>query len=368
MNKAVLGALAMMSGGMASATTVDVTPWGTTQGGQAVERVTLTNDRGMKLSYIDYGATLTSVEVPDRQGHVANVMLGLPDLAAYERSRKRHGALIGRYAGRIAHASFTLDGKTIQLPANAKGVALHSDPDGFDHRMWRRTDFTERSSLGSVFHLTCEDGDQGYPGRLEVEVTYRLMKKRNVFRIEYRAWSDAPTVINLTNHAFFNLAGAGSTGVDTHRLTITSDRLTETDALNVPTGKLLPVQGAFDFRRPASMGERLAALAPAPGFDHSYVFPRWSGRLAKVVTLDEPVSGRRMEIRTTEPSLQFFSGNGFDGSEIGSEGKAYQKHDGLAFETQHLPDSPNHPKFPTTELRPGESFRSVTSYSFSVLP
>ena len=337
----------------ASAATSKVEPWGT------VERVTLTNDKGMTLSYIDHGATITSVAVPDRNGQAANVLLTLPDLAAFQHTRNRHAAIIGRYAGRIAKAQFTLDGKTIHLPANASGVALHSGPDGFDKRVWTRTDFTGRASLGSIYRLTCLDGDQGYPGRLDVEVTYRLMKKRNMFRIEYRAWTDTPTVLNLTNHGFWNLAGAGASGVATHRLTIAADRVAEIDELKIPTGRLLPVSGPFDFRRPAPLGERLATT----DYDHSYVFPRWTGRLAKVVTLDEPVSGRRMVIRTTEPSLQFFSGNGFDGSEA----SGYRKHDGLAFETQHLPDSPNHADFPNTVLRPGQEFRSVTSYGFSVL-
>ena len=364
MKRLVLGALMMVAGYGASAATSGVEAWGTTQKGQTVERVTLTNDKGMKLSYIDYGATITSVDVPDRQGHLANVMLNLPDLAAYEATKKRHASIIGRYAGRIAHAQFTLDGKTIHLPAGAKGYAIHSDPDGFDKRVWQRKDFTDKVSLGSVFHMTCADGEQGYPGRLDVEVTYRLMKKRNVFRIEYRAWTDTPTVINLTNHGFWNLAGAGADGVDGHRLKIAANRLVETDDLTVPTGNLPPVGEAYDFRQPANLGDRLKAVAPAPGFDTGYVFPHWSGRLAKVAILDEPVSGRRMEISTTQPSLQFFSGNGFDGSEA----NGYKRHDGLAFETQHLADSPNHANFPSTALRPGESFRSVTSFSFSVLP
>jgi aldose 1-epimerase len=341
-----------------------VQSYGTGRRGLRVEKVTLANDGGMKLSYIDYGATITAIEVPDRQGRLANVMLNLPDLTAYEATRKRHAAIIGRYAGRIAHARFTLDGKVIHLPDNGKGFALHSDPDGFDKRVWQRTDFTAKDSLGSVFHMACPDGDQGYPGRLEVEVTYRLMKARNVFRIEYSARTDTPTVINLTNHGFFNLAGAGTRGVDSHVLKIAADRLIETDDRVVPTGRLPAVEGVYDFRKPANLGERLRALSPAPGYDTGYVFSRWSGRLAKVLTLDEPVCGRRMEISTTQPCLQFFSGNNFDGSEANS----YQRHDGLAFETQHLPDSPNQPHFPSTELRPGETFRSVTSYRFSTLP
>ena len=358
----VAAALTAAIGVGASAATSKTEPWGSTQAGKPVERVTLTNDRGMALSYIDFGATITALEVPDRQGHPANVVLGLPDLAAYEHNKLVYGAIVGRYAGRIGNGHFTLDGREIQLPAAPGGNALHSGPDGFNKRVWTRTDFSDKSSLGSVFRMSCPEGDQGYPGHLDVEVTYRLLKKRNVLRIEYRAWSDAPTEINLTNHGYFNLAGAGASGVDGQRLTIAADRVLETDGSTVPTGRLLPASGTLDFRHPAAVAERLAALAPAKGFDHGYALPRWNGRLAKAVTLEDPASGRKMEIRTTEPSVQFYSGNGFDGSE------GYRPHDGLAFETQHFPDSPNHANFPTTELRPGQVFRSVTTYSFTTLP
>ena len=357
----------LFGGAEASATTVAVEPWGTTGKGQAVERVTLENDRGMKLSYIDFGAIITSVEVPDRSGKRANVVLSLPDLAGYERNKRRYSAIIGRYAGRIAHAQLPLDGKLLILPSNGRGYVIHSDPDGFDKRVWQRKDFSDATSVGSIFHITCLDGEQGYPGRLDVEVTYRLMRQENLFSIDYRAWTDTPTVINLTNHGFFNLAGAGSSGVGTHRLEIAADRYVATDKLNVPTGDLPSVAGTpFDFRQSTSVAERIAAVAHLPGLDHGLLFTDWTGTLAKIAVLDETVSGRRMEISTTEPSLQLFSGNGFDGTEVGSEGIAYQRHDGLAFETQHLADSPNHPNFPTTELRPGESFHSKTSFSFSV--
>jgi aldose 1-epimerase len=226
--------------------------------------------------------------------------------------------------------------------------------------MWTRRDFEDCCSLGAVFALEDHDG-------LTVEVTYRLMREENRLRLEYRADSPVPTAVNLTNHVYVNLAGAGSAGVSTHRLTLAADRYAETDERMVPTGRLLSVEGTpLDFRRTASLGERLAVLPQA--FDHSYLFSDQAPGLKEVLTLDEPVSGRRMEIATTEPSLQFFTGNVFDGREMGAQGRAYQAHDGLAFETQHLPDSPNHPHFPSTEIGPGRSFHSVTSFRFSTLP
>lgn len=365
--------LALGAAGQACGTTSRVEPWGMTQDGKQVARITLENDRGMKLSYIDYGATITSVEVPDRQGKSQNVLLSLPDLIAYERTQRRFAAVLGRYAGRIANARFTLDGKTIQLVPNANGLTIHSDPDGYDKRVWSRRDFADAASVGSVFHLVSPDGDQNFPGRLDVKVTYRLFRTRNEFRIEYSAKTDAPTVINLTNHGYFNLAGAGATGLASHMFKISADRFAETAAKRVPTGNILSVAGTpLDFRRSSSLTGRLASapalLGDPPGFDHSLLFSRPANGLAPVAVIDETVSGRRMQVWTTEPSVQFNSGNGFDGSEVGSEGLAYQRHDGFAFETQHLPDSPNHPNFPSTVLYPGKIYRSVTSFRFSISP
>lgn len=359
-----LAAAALAFAALQADAAITVAPFGTTQSGQPVEQVTLDNERGMRLTYIDFGATITAVRVPDRKGVHGNVMLALPTLAAYEATKRRHGAIIGRYAGRIAKARFPLDGRIVALPANARGLAIHGDPDGYDKRVWRRHDFADAASVGSVFQLASADGDQGFPGRVEVRVTYRLLRKRNEFRIEYEAHADAPTVINLTNHGYFNLSGAS--GLASHTFRIHADKYVLTDAQRVPTGRLADVAGTpLDFRHGAGIADRLAARSPLlgdpPWFDHGLVFSKRAGELALVATIDDAASGRRMEISTTEPSVIFNSGNGFDGTEA----MAHQRHDGFAFETQHLADSPNHPHFPSTELRPGRPFNSVTSFAFS---
>ena len=350
---------------------LSVQAWGRTKASVPVEKVTLANELGMRVAYVDYGATLTEIAVEDRRGHRANVVLSLPTLLALEQNQRRYGAEIGRYAGRIGAARFTLDGRVVRLQPNAKGVYLHADPDGYDRRVWAREDFTAADSVGSVYVMDSAAGDQGFPGRLRLEVTYRLMRHENVFRIETTATTEAPTVLNPTNHVFLNLAGAGTHGLASQRFTIAADRYAVTDALRIPTGELAPVAGtALDFSRPASAQARLAGgdplLGQPPGFDHSLLFATWDGRLRRVLRVDDLQSGRRLEVETTEPSAQFNTGNGFDGSEVGSEGVAYQRHDGFAVETQHLPDSPNHADFPSTRLAPGEVFRAVTVYRFSV--
>lgn len=358
--------------GQGSCAGIRVQPWGEHQG-QPVERVTLENERGMRLAYIDYGATLVAADVADRRGRRRNVILSLPDLPAYERTKRRFAAIMGRYAGRIAGARFTLDGKTFKLVANQKGVALHGDPDGYDKRVWRRQDFADATSIGSIYRLVSPDGDQRFPGTLKVSVTYRLLRKRDEFQIEYSAVTDAPTVVNLTNHAYFNLAGAGASGLATQRFQINADRYVETDKLHLPSGRLLSVAGTpLDFRRPASVTARLAVpsalLGDPPGIDQTLVFSSPGGQLRLVASVVDMASGRRMDIRSTEPAVQLYSAGGFDGSEIGAEGRGYLAGDGFAFEAQHLPDSPNHPEFPTTALYPGQVLRSLTTYRFTRLP
>jgi aldose 1-epimerase len=349
-----------------------VRPFGVLATGQAIEAVTLTNDRGMTLSYIDYGATITGATVADRAGRRANVILDQPDLATYERSKTKHAAVIGRYAGRIGNARYTLDGKTVELVANARGMTIHGGPDGYEKRVWKRRDFADKASIGSVYTLVSPDGDQRFPGTLTIEVTYRLQRARDEFSIEYAARTDAPTVVNLTNHGYFNLAGAGSGGLATHRFCIAAERYAVTDDQRLPSGELAPVAGTpLDLRRPTDITPLLArpegTLASPQGFDHSYVFGQPAGQVARVAVIDDTASGRRMEIFTSEPSAQFYTGNGFNGTEGGSSGRPYQKHDGFAFETQHLPDSPNHPSFPTTALYPGQVFKAVTAFRFTTV-
>ncbi|MBI1770956.1 MAG: galactose mutarotase [Burkholderiales bacterium] len=344
------------------------TDWGKTTSGETVQEHCLQNDIGMRVCYIDYGATITTIEVPGRDGKLANIVLNLPNLPAYLKTRHRHAAIMGRYAGRIGKAEFTLNGQTYLLPANDKGVALHGDPQGFDKRVWSRQDFDESDSQGSHFNLLSPDGDQGFPGELQVAVTYRLYKARNEFNIEYQLRSDKATVVNLTNHAYFNLAGAGSRGLGTHQFQIHADRYTETDNKRIPTGRILSVDGtALDLRKLTSITGHLergdAVLGQPSGYDHSLLFTNWDKSLQAVARITETISGRQMDVYTTEPSVQFNSGNGFDGSEAA----AYQRHDGFAFETQHLPDSPNHIHFPSTVLNPGEVRTSITSLRFSVM-
>ena len=321
---------------------------------------TLRNALGMELSVLDYGAALTRVVVPDRRGHMGNVVLGLPDEAAYRKSTSRQGATIGRYAGRIAGAELVIDGTAIHLVPGPRGPTLHSDPDGFDHRLWQGRDFADTDSIGRVFTLHCPDGDQNYPGTLDVQVTYRLMRGSDEFRIEYEARASQPTAINLTNHAYFNLAGAGASGVAAHKLTIPADRYAVTGEYRIPTGELRGVAGSdLDFRAGRVLGDK-------PAYDDSLFLGAGEG-LKPAARIEEPGSGRRLEISTTEPAIQIYTANSFNGSEMGAEGHPYRRNDGVALEPQHLPDSPHHPDFPSTILRPGEVFRSVTVYRFSVM-
>ena len=356
--------------GWAHAADVTTASFGATQDGRPILKTTLRNDRGMRVSAIDYGATLTAIETPDREGVVRNVLLNQPTVAGYEATQRRYAAAIGRYAGRIGGARFVLDGQVHALEPGKNGATLHGGSRGYDKRVWTSQPVSDRRSVGVRFTLISPDGDQGFPGRLEASVTYRLMRRSNELRIEYTARTDAPTVINLTNHGFFNLAGAGQGDVLGQRVWIDADQYAEVDQGKIPTGRLLSVEGTvLDFRKPAPIGAQLnlsdPLLTSSQGFDHSLVFRTPGGPLRPVAWMEDPASGRRMEISTTEPSVQFNSGNGFDGGEVGSEGVAYRQHDGFAFETQHLPDSPNKPGFPSTTLRPDAAFNSTTVLRFT---
>ena len=344
-------------------------PYGTMPDGTVVELVALADESGVEVDIITYGGILAAIRAPDRQGRKANVVLGLPDLDGYRTRNRFFGAITGRFANRIAGAAFTIDGQTFRLPANSSGVnAIHGGLVGFDKRVWAIE--TLPAGDGVALSYRSPDGEEGYPGNLNVTVTYRL--DGGALRIDYAAATDRPTVLNLTNHSYFNLAGEGSGDVMGHELTLMADQYTPTDAASIPNGELAAVDGTpFDFRRPTAVGARIREAHPqivaGRGYDHNFVLRKSApGALEPFARVREPLSGRTLEGATTEPGVQFFSGNNLDGSLVGSGGRVYRQSAGFCLETQHFPDSPNKPHFPSTVLRPGERFASTTVFTFGV--
>lgn len=343
-------------------------PYGVTAAGAPVEVFTLKNDRGMTVKVLSYGGIITGIEVPDRAGQVKNVVLELADLQAYE-ARANFSALLGRYANRISGGGFTLDGVRHDLLGGSGGVSSHGGPTGFATRLWTGTPFARRGDAGVTLTHTASDGEGGYPGTLKVEVTYTVTRK-NVLRLDYRATTDRPTVVNLSHHVYFNLAGGGT--VHDQTVQVLAGAFTPIDARKLPTGEIVPVAGtALDLRRPLRVGDRVAADDPqirfANGLDHNFVVDGGGrGKLVPAVRLADPVSGRTLEVRTTQPGVQLFSANSFNGALKTPDGRALDKGAGLAIETQHFADSPNHPNFPSTVLRPGEVFRQTTEFRFGV--
>jgi aldose 1-epimerase len=370
MRRLFLAGLAALLASSAQAADIKREPFGATKVGVPVEKTILRNDLGMTVGAIDYGATLTLISAPDRAGKFENVILSLPSVAAYEASARRWASAIGRYAGRITDARITVDGKPYVLPAGNNNMTLHGGPNGYDKRVWTGHAVSDAKSVGVAFELHSPDGDQGFPGALDITVTYRLMRKANELHIEYAARTSAPTVLNLTNHGFLNLAGAESGDVRDQTIWLDADRYAEVDARKAPSGKLLPVEGTvLDFRKPRREGEAMKLddplLSPSQGFDHSLAFRAAKPGVRAVAWMEDPASGRRVTLLTDQPSVQINSGNGFDGTEKGPDGATYPKYAGFAFETQHLPDSPNQPAFPSTVLRPGGAFKSTTILRFS---
>ncbi len=348
--------------------------YGTTQSGIPIHEYTLSNANQVTVQIINYGGIITSVCAPDRAGAVANVALGLPSLLDYETHNPYFGCIAGRYANRIARGRFTLDGKTYQLAINNGVNHLHGGLKGLDKQVWEVTrEIAGAGEEGIELHYTSPDGEENYPGNLSITMTYTLNTK-NELRIVYKAMTDAPTVLNLTNHSLWNLAGEGSGSISEQYLQLNADQYVPVDEGAIPFGELAAVEGTpFDFRKAKRIGADIRSdhqqVVFGKGFDHNWVINHpagQSGSLVKAGELSDPTSGRCMEIWTTEPGIQFYSGNFLDGSNYGPSRRAYRMGDGLALETQHYPDSPNQPSYPSTVLRPGEEFRSTTIYTFGV--
>lgn len=344
--------------------------FGTTPDGQAVELFTFRNRSGIEVRATTYGGIIVSLQTPDRNGRFDDIVLGFEDLDRYLEGSPYFGSIIGRYGNRIANGRFTLDGQTYELAKNNGPNHLHGGNRGFDKVVWRGEPFQDDTARGVVFTYTSADGEEGYPGRLDVRVTYTLTDSdRLVF--DYQATTDRPTPVNLTQHSYFNLAGAGSGGTAGHELMIAASAFTPVDSTLIPTGEIRSVEETpFDFRTATPIGARVdaddAQIRHGPGYDHNFVLDRTGEGLELAARVVEPTTGRTMEVYTTEPGLQFYSGNFLDGSITGKGGKVYGHRSGFCLETQHFPDSPNQPSFPSTILRPGEQYRSRTELAFGV--
>ncbi|PWI18609.1 galactose-1-epimerase [Streptomyces sp. Act143] len=336
--------------------------------GTEIHRWSLENG-GTRMKVLSYGGIVQCLETPDRHGRYANISLGFDRIEDYVTSSPYFGALIGRYGNRIGKGRFTLDGETHRLSADDGENSLHGGEAGFDKVVWEVEPFQRGTDVGLRLSHTSPDGEMGYPGTLTAQVTYTLTAEGD-WRIDYAATTDKVTVVNLTNHVYWNLAGEGSGTIEHHELTIAAARFTPTDPGLIPTGELAPVTGTpFDFRAPKPIGRDLRTghpqLLAAQGYDHNWVLEKGiTAEPEAVATLRDPASGRTLRVATTEPGMQFYSGNFLDGTLVGPAGRAYRQGDALCLETQHYPDSPNHAHFPSTVLRPGETYRSTTVHSF----
>jgi len=346
------------------------TPFGTTQG-KEITLYTLRNSNGIEAAVTNFGATLVSLKTPDAQGNVADIVLGYDTLDGYVNGKSFFGGTIGRYANRIAHGTFVLEGTTYRLPCNNGPNHLHGGPQGFNKRVWDATAVPDQSGGAAIqFSYASQDGEEGYPGNLSVSVTYRLTEQ-NELVIDYEATTDKDTVVNLTNHSYFNLAGEGCGDILNHRLLLHASEFTPVNPTLIPTGERRRVSGTpFDFSEPTDIGARIHAaddqLKFAGGYDHNFLLRRAGGEgLVHAAHVHHPASGRTADVYTTQPGLQFYSGNFLDGSDRGKAGKSYSFRSGLCLETQHFPDSPNQPSFPSTVLRAAQHFKSRTAYKFT---
>jgi aldose 1-epimerase len=338
--------------------------------GDVLESFEIKNRKGMRVTILNYGATIANIEVPDREGKMADVLLGHDDLTKYIGGRFYFGATIGRVANRIAGGRFCLDGKEYHVTVNNNGNMLHGGSSGFDKKIWTSRIIHDAVNPSVEMSLISPDGDEGFPGALQVKVTYVLTDDNDV-HVLYNAVTDTPTVINLTNHAYFNLTGSSASTISDHVLTINASQFIPIDSRSIPLGTMATVENTpMDFRTPSVIGthmnKRDGQLEFARGFDHTWVIRNYSGVAREAATLFDPVSGRVMEVWTDQPGLQFYSGNYLDGTLRGKKGACYIARSGLCLECQHYPNSPNVETFPSVVLRPGEEYRQNTTYKFSV--
>lgn len=368
----ILAAVTVAGPGAAAAADAQRGQLGSLADGRAVESVTLSNSHGLSATVIAYGAILQSLKVPDRSGHPADIVLGFDDVAGYVKQTAHFGASIGRYANRIAKGRFTLDGKTYQLATNDGPNALHGGPKGFEKQLWIVTDVKSGPTASVTLTYVSPDGDEGYPGTLSTAVTYSL-NDRNELEIDYRATTNQPTIVNLTNHSYFNLAGEGSNhSVLEQRMTIPADSITPVDATLIPTGELQPVEGTpFDFRTPHVIGERIREggdeqIYLGHGYDHNFVVAKApTTDVHLMAKVEDPGSGRVMELLSNQPGVQFYTGNFLDATVAGKSGHLYRQGDALCLEPQVFPDTPNQPAFGSARLDPGQVYENKIVYRFS---
>ncbi|MEX3777360.1 aldose epimerase family protein [Pseudomonas sp. MYb118] len=351
----------------------DMKSFGKTSDGTPVEQYVLRNSHGMQASVITYGATLQALEVPDKHGKFADVVLGFDDVQGYQNGKAYFGATIGRFGNRLANGAFELDGKRYQVPQNDGSNSLHGGPQGFDKHVWKAKPIKSKDAVGVTLTYVSADGEMGFPGTLKTEVTYSL-NDRNELRIDYKASTDKPTVLNLTNHSYFNLAGAGNGDVLQQQATLHASHYTPVNEKLIPTGELAPVAGTpMDFTQPTAIGQHIKADHPQlkfaepkqGGFDFNWVLDTRGdvGKLAAQVS--DPQSGRQLQLYTSEPGVQFYTSNFLDGSVKGKAGKTYAHWSAFTLETQHYPDAPNQPNFPSTRLDPGKTYTQSTVLKFS---
>ena len=369
---AISGAILMTlaaSGATAKPGSTKKSSFGRTPDGKAVELYTLTNKNGAEVVITTYGGSVVSLKVPDREGNLGDVVLGFDAVDGYVNNTSYIGALIGRYGNRIGHAQFKLDGKTYTLAKNNGENTLHGGTKGFNKAVWTAKEITAKDGQALELTYLSKDGEEGFPGNLHVRVIYTLTDS-NALRIEYFATTDKDTVVNLTNHSYFNLAGPGSGDILSHVLTVNSDKFTPVDSGLIPTGEFRDVAGTpCDFRKQTAIGARINSddeqIKLGGGYDHNFALNRKAGEpISLAARVEEPKTGRVMEVWTTEPGVQFYTGNFLDGS-LHGKGVSYTKRSAFCLETQHFPDSPNKPEFPSTELKPGQRYHTTTIYKFS---